>query len=676
MGKPSAVPTQILQAFTSSCGNSKAQCVSGASAGPVNRTVYIGNLPPSASVDELLNLVHFDPLRVLPEKSCVFLSFLDAPTAKALTLHNQELKVGWGKPSAVPAQVLQATTQSGASRNVYLGGLDEGMTEEMLRDELGRFGLQVKIVRDKGIGFVQFLSVGVATKVVSTLPPGPASASTMARIAVPKSQGAAGRRAESDDAGRRDARGLCERFPALQWSRQCQCRLAARYVLAAGKGARLFSSLAGVRLWASWGERLSGLWGVVVNVVSPLAAFSRVRPRFFPLRSRLAARVPALSKTNTTRPSPRTRATPPAPRARTASSSRRTASPRARTCPARATSYKLLNGGNGGYANGQGNNANGGRRQSPYTPYTPKPFSPDALSAMMNMNMFGMGMAGGGMSPGGRGGLMNPISPGTVMGAMNMASLASGVIGSRAIYLSNIHPETSTEDLYNSIRGGVLQSVRYMADKHIALSRTITLLLSCLLPPFFVILLVPLALVVAPHLILTFPHPSYVDHSTTFIDPAAAFTFFQVSSYQGLTLNSRCLKIGWGKNSGLLPPTLALAVHADAQRLHRQRGGFEVFSEERLKADFGEFGDIELVNFLKEKTGVRIRRGRAHRAARADGGACERNRGPNSAEPQSAIERGDDIDPALLALQDEGEEVAVKEEEKAAGVPPAAAAQA
>ena len=43
------------------------------------RTVYVGNLPATASVDELLNLVHFGPLesiRVLPEKSCVFLSFL------------------------------------------------------------------------------------------------------------------------------------------------------------------------------------------------------------------------------------------------------------------------------------------------------------------------------------------------------------------------------------------------------------------------------------------------------------------------------------------------------------------------------------------------------------------------------------------------------------------------
>ncbi|KIM53366.1 hypothetical protein SCLCIDRAFT_439451 [Scleroderma citrinum Foug A] len=56
----------------------------------------------------------------------------------------------------------------------------------------------------------------------------------------------------------------------------------------------------------------------------------------------------------------------------------------------------------------------------------------------------------------------------------------------RTVYLGNIYPETTTEDLYNAIRGGVLQSMRYMQDKHIAF--------------------------------------------VTFVDPAAAFTFFQVST--------------------------------------------------------------------------------------------------------------------------------------------------
>ncbi|KIM53395.1 hypothetical protein SCLCIDRAFT_31939 [Scleroderma citrinum Foug A] len=89
----------------------------------------------------------------------------------------------------------------------------------------------------------------------------------------------------------------------------------------------------------------------------------------------------------------------------------------------------------------------------------------------------------------------------------------------------------------------------------------------------------------------------------TFVDPAAAFTFFQVSTYQGLTLNNRRLKIGWGKNSGPLPPSLALAVHSGATRnvYVGNIEDFELFGEEKLKRDFGEYGEIEFVNFLKEK---------------------------------------------------------------------------
>jgi RNA recognition motif-containing protein len=363
-----------------------------ASANATGRTVYVGNLPATASVDELLNLVHFGPLesiRVLPEKSCVFLSFLDGATAaafhadatiKKLALHNQELKIGWGKPSPVPAQVALAISQSNASRNVYLGGLDESLTEEQLRDDLSRFGLidQVKIVRDKNIGFVHFLSISVATKVVGTLPTEPAWAGK--RVNYGKDR--------------------CAYIPKSQQAAAQQAQAAAAQSLVAQS---------------------------------------------------------------------------------------------ANLSPSQGTPF------------------------SPFSPYAP--FSPvDALQ----------GMAG-----------------------------AQGL--NRTVYLGNIHPETTTEDLCNAIRGGVLQSIRYMEDKHIAF--------------------------------------------VTFVDPAAAFTFFQVASYQGLTLNNRRLKIGWGKNSGALPPTLALAVHSGATRnvYIGNIEDFETFTEDRLKKDFGEFGEIELVNFLKEK---------------------------------------------------------------------------
>lgn len=382
------------------------------------RTVYVGNLPATASVDELLNLVHFGPLesiRVLPEKSCVFLSFLDGQTAaafhadatiKKLALHGQELKIGWGKASAVPAQVQLAITQSNASRNVYLGGLDESMTEEQLRDDLSRFGLidQVKIVRDKNIGFVHFLSISVATKVVNTLPTEPAWAGK--RVNYGKDR--------------------CAYIPKSQQAAAQQAQAAAAQSLVAQSAA------------------------AAAAVMSPHSAMPN---------------------------------TP------------------------------------------GGMNTPGGFN-SPFSPYTPFSPSVDALQQAM-------------------------AAANAVSGA------AQGM--NRTVYLGNIHPETSTEDLCNAIRGGVLQSIRYMQDKHIAF--------------------------------------------VTFVDPAAAFTFFQVASFQGLTLNNRRLKIGWGKNSGPLPPTLALAVHSGATRnvYIGNVEDFETFTDERLKRDFGEYGDIELVNFLKEK---------------------------------------------------------------------------
>ncbi|KAI0695199.1 hypothetical protein C8T65DRAFT_710874 [Cerioporus squamosus] len=341
------------------------------------RTVYVGNLPATASVDELLNLVHFGPLesiRVLPRShasSCR--SWTVRPAAafhadaliKKLSLHGQELKIGWGKPSPVPSQVALAIQQSNASRNVYLGGLDEITTEEQLRDDLSRFGLidQVKIVRDKNIGFVHFLSISTATK--------PAWAGK--RVNYGKDR--------------------CAYIPKSQQAAAQAAQAAAAQSLVAQSAA------------------LSPISGHAAN---PFA--------------------------------------------------------------------------------------------SPLSPYMP--FSPDALQSL----------AGGQ-------GLNRPC----------------------------------TSDLCNAIRGGVLQSLRYMQDKHIAF--------------------------------------------VTFVDPAAALTFFQVASYQGLTLNNRRLKIGWGKNSGPLPPALALAVHSGATRnvYVGNIEDFDTFTEEKLKRDFGEYGEIELVNFLKEK---------------------------------------------------------------------------
>ncbi|EFP91262.2 uncharacterized protein PGTG_17119 [Puccinia graminis f. sp. tritici CRL 75-36-700-3] len=352
--------------------------VSGGSTAQTGRTVYVGNLPADAAVDELLSQVRFGPIdtvKVLPEKNCAFISFLDPTTAAAfhsdalmrkIQLHGQELKIGWGKPSAVPINVVMAVQQNGATRNVYLGNLEETVTEQSLRDDLSRYGPidQVKIVRDKNIGFVHFLSIATAIKVVQTLATEPAWA---------------GRRVHY-------GKDRCAYVPKNQHQQQ-QHNMAAAAMAATAAGYVGFSNtLAGISM-------------------DP----SQVQP------------------------------------------------------------------------------------------------------------------------------------------------------GNRTVYLGNIHPETTLEEICNTIRGGILQQIRYIQDKHIAF--------------------------------------------VTFVDSNAAVAFYHTATFQGIALHNRRLKVGWGKHSGPPSPGIAMVVQAGGSRnvYIGQIDDMETFDEARIRQDFSQYGEIELVNLLKEK---------------------------------------------------------------------------
>ena len=91
--------------------------------------------------------------------------------------------------------------------------------------------------------------------------------------------------------------------------------------------------------------------------------------------------------------------------------------------------------------------------------------------------------------------------------------------------------------------------------------------------------------------------------SVPFIDPAAALTFFHAASHQGLILNHRRLDLGWGKMLANLART-RLGIHSGSTRnvYVGNFEGFETFSEDKLRRDFWEYGDIKFVNFLKEKS--------------------------------------------------------------------------
>ncbi|RDW59512.1 hypothetical protein BP6252_12599 [Coleophoma cylindrospora] len=354
-----------------------------------SRTVYLGNIPPETSAEEILGHVRsgqIESVRLLPDKNCAFISFLDGSSAthfhsdailKKLSIRGQDIKVGWGKPSQVPTSVALAVQQSGASRNVYLGNLPEEVSEEELREDLGKFGPidTVKIVREKAIGFVHFLSIGNAIKAVSQLP---------------------------QEAKWQSPRRVYYGKDRCAYVSKTQQQNAAQYL---------------------------------------------------------------------------------------------------------------------GIAPGYAHVLNGADR--------------DLIS--------------------------NALAQQSVAAAA-VATTAGGInnLGNRTVYLGNIHPETTIEEICNVVRGGLLHHIRYIPDKHICF--------------------------------------------VTFIDPTAAASFYALSNLQGLMIHNRRLKIGWGKHSGALPAAIALAVSGGASRNVYVGNLDESWTEERLRQDFSEYGEIELVNTLREKS--------------------------------------------------------------------------
>lgn len=354
-----------------------------------SRTVYLGNLPPETTAEEILGHVRsgqIESVRLLPDKNCAFISFLDSSSAthfhsdailKKLSIKGHDIKIGWGKPSQVPTSVALAVQQSGASRNVYLGNLAEDITEDELREELGKFGPidTVKIVREKSIGFVHFLSISNAVKAVNQLPQEP-----------------------------------------------------------------------------NWQPPKRVYYG----------------------KDRCAY----VSKTQ----------------------------------QQNAAQYL-------GIAPGYAHLLNSADR--------------DLIS--------------------------NALAQQSIAAAA-VATTAGGVnnLGNRTVYLGNIHPETTIEEICNVVRGGLLHHIRYIPDKHICF--------------------------------------------VTFIDPTSAASFYALSNLQGLMIHNRRLKIGWGKHSGALPPAIALAVSGGASRNVYIGNLDETWTEERLRQDFSAYGEIELVNTLREKS--------------------------------------------------------------------------
>ncbi|KAI9356098.1 hypothetical protein BD770DRAFT_109868 [Pilaira anomala] len=150
--------------------------------GEAIRTIYLGNVNSTMQPHEILNCVRtgmVETYRACPEKSCAFLSFVDPSSAQAffqehltkkLVIRDTEIKIGWGKPNTF-SNMLRIQIQGGATRCVYLGRLTEIHTEEFITNAAKKYGSieNVRVVQDKNIGFVHFLSITAAVKCVNGL---------------------------------------------------------------------------------------------------------------------------------------------------------------------------------------------------------------------------------------------------------------------------------------------------------------------------------------------------------------------------------------------------------------------------------------------------------------------------------------------------------------------------
>ena len=154
-----------------------------------SRTVYLGNIPSGIESNELLDYVRsgiLENVKILPSKNCAFISFVDQQSAllfhsdcilKQLSVKGNDIRVGWGKNTQILPAVKEAIQRDGATRNVYLGNLHNPVTRQMiseveLREDLSCYGIIdcIKIIPEKGIAFIHFLSILSAVRCVSNLP--------------------------------------------------------------------------------------------------------------------------------------------------------------------------------------------------------------------------------------------------------------------------------------------------------------------------------------------------------------------------------------------------------------------------------------------------------------------------------------------------------------------------
>nr|CAG8519366.1 14369_t:CDS:10 [Entrophospora candida] len=149
-----------------------------------NRSVYLGNIHPSTRSEEICNYIragNLECIQYIPKKQVAFVRFLDPNSATSflfmaqnlgLVIKNRKLKAAWGdNPGPLPKDIEYEVKNRHASRNIYIGKLGEGVTEEKLYNDFKKYGEieSTNLVKEKSCGFVNFMSISSAIRAMKLI---------------------------------------------------------------------------------------------------------------------------------------------------------------------------------------------------------------------------------------------------------------------------------------------------------------------------------------------------------------------------------------------------------------------------------------------------------------------------------------------------------------------------
>jgi len=138
---------------------------------PTGRGIYLGNIQEDITYHDLCTLANrfgqLESVKIVREKQCAFLNFIDPAAAHAFFMSAQSspvrikthiIKINWAKSGILGGEVIAAVRQGG-TRNLFVGNVEDHITDEVLREVFKNYGEfdTVVVLKDKKIAFVNLL---------------------------------------------------------------------------------------------------------------------------------------------------------------------------------------------------------------------------------------------------------------------------------------------------------------------------------------------------------------------------------------------------------------------------------------------------------------------------------------------------------------------------------------